>query len=142
MVKRRKLFYLFPIAAVITIAGIAAQGRPPQLTASQASAFLGTWLFEMTEPPELVGSSETVRVVERGGVLAATIQVEKFPPHNATGILRDGDLLVLTTNTMMENGAPIWAVVTLKRSGANMLLAQTMERSRTVKRGTGRKQAE
>ena len=137
-----KLFYSLPIAVVITIAGIAAQGRPPQPTASQASAFLGTWLFEMTEPPELVGSSETVRVVERGGVLAATIQVGKFPPHNATGILWDGDLLVLTTTTMMENGAPIWAVVTLKRSGENMLLAQTMERSRTVKRGIGKKQAE
>jgi hypothetical protein len=130
------------IAAVITIAGMSAQGRPPQPTASQASAFLGTWLFDMTEPPELVGSSETVRVFEKGGVLAATIQVGRFPPHDATGILRDGDLLVLTTTTMLENGAPIWAVVTLKRSGENMLLAQTMERSKTIKRGLGKKQAE
>jgi hypothetical protein len=103
------------------------------------AAFMGTWMFDMTDPPDLVGRKETVKVFEKNGVVAATVQVGKMPPDDVTGILTDGDLLVLTT-TMRENGQPIWVVISLKRTGEVMSLSQMMEQSRTIKRGTGKKQ--
>lgn len=54
-----------------------------------------------------------------------TPQVGKFPPNKITGI---------------ENGAPIWAVLALTLDGDSMQLAQMMQRSETIKRGTGRRQ--
>ena len=38
---------------------------------------------------------------------------------------------------MMENGAPIWAVISLTLDGGTMRMAQMLERSQTIKRGTG-----
>jgi hypothetical protein len=125
--------------AVMLMVGPSTGHQAPQLNSSQLTAFIGTWVFDMTEPRELVGSTETVRIFEKSGVVAASVQVGRFPPNDATGILMDGDLLVLTT-TMRENGVPIWVVVSLKRSGETLTLAQMMERSRTIKRGTGKKQ--
>ena len=130
----------FTIAAVLFTAGPALNGQTP-VTASQVSAFMGTWVFEMTEPSALVGSSETVRISEQNGTVAATIQVGKFPPNAVTGILKDGDVLVLTT-TLRENGAPISVVISLKRASETMLLAQMMEQSQTIKRGVGKKQTQ
>jgi len=40
---------------------------------------------------------------------------------------------------LLENGAPIWAVISLTRDGDTMLMAQMLERSQTIKRGTGKK---
>ena len=42
---------------------------------------------------------------------------------------------------MRENGAPIWAVISLIRDGDTMKTAQMLERSQTIKRGAGKKQA-
>jgi hypothetical protein len=58
---------------------------------------MGTWLFDMPDPSELVGSKETVSVFEKNGAIAATAQVARLRPNDVTGILKDGDLLVLTT---------------------------------------------
>jgi hypothetical protein len=41
---------------------------------------------------------------------------------------------------MRENGAPIWATFTLTLDGDSLKLAQTLERSETIKRGVGRRQ--
>jgi hypothetical protein len=66
---------------------------------------------------------------------------------DVTGILKDGDMLVLTIShkaqlPMMKNGAPIWAVISLTLDGETMRAAQMLERSQTIKRGTGQKQAQ
>ena len=50
------------------------------------------------------------------GVIAASLQIGKFPPNQITGIVKDGDVLVLTT-TVRENGKPIWAVIALTLEG-------------------------
>jgi hypothetical protein len=113
------------------------QGQSSALTPKQVEAFLGTWTFAMTNPPN---SQQTVRIWEKNGTVAASLQVGKFPPNEITGMLKDGDLLVLTT-TVRENGVPIYSVVALKRDGEQMNMAQTLENSQTIKRGTGRKQA-
>ena len=143
------------IATVATLVGIGwmavkAQTSEPQLSAlapSQATAFIGTWALTMTEPEAFKGSQQTVRVWNKNGVLAASVQAGKFPPVDVTGIFRDGDMLVLTISheaqpQMMENGAPIWAVISLTLDGDTMRTAQMLERSQTIKRGTGRKQAQ
>jgi hypothetical protein len=126
--------------AVLLLVNPAAGRQAPATQPSQMTAFIGTWVFDMTDPPDLVGTKETVRILEKNGVVAATVQVGRFPPNDVTGILKDGDLLVLTT-TLRENGQPIWVVISLKQAGKTMTLAQMMERSQTIKRGTGKKQA-
>jgi hypothetical protein len=101
----------------------------------------------MTEPEAFKGSQQTVRIWNKNGVVAASVQIGKFPPVDVTGIFKDGDMLVLTIShnaqpPMRENGAPIWAVISLTLDGDTMRTAQMLERSQTIKRGTGQKQAQ
>jgi hypothetical protein len=140
MVRRRWL----PFAAwfvLIASAGTAQQSAP---TPAQAAPFLGTWVIDMTEPAAFTGT-HTVRIWDNNGVVAASIQVEQFPPNPVTGILRDGNMLVLTINReapspMLENGAPISSVLALTLEADIVRAAYLLERSRDVKRGIGKKQ--
>jgi hypothetical protein len=116
--------------------GILAGGQNSTVPTSQVTAFMGTWTFAMTNPPN---SEQTVKIWDKQGVVAATFQVGKFPPNDITGVLKDGDMLVLTT-TVRENGAPIWAVIALTLDGDTMSMAQMLQRSETIKRGTAKKQ--
>jgi len=130
---------LTPVAAAILIAvAVPASGQSPTIAAKQATAFIGTWVIDIASPAALKGT-ETVRVWEKDGLVAASVQVGQFTPNEVTGLLRDGDLLVLST-TMRENGAPIWVVISLKVEGETMMLAQMMERSPMTVRGVGKKQ--
>ena len=103
---------------------------------SQATAFMGTWVISMTNPQ---GATETVRIWDEKGVVAASVQAGKFPAINATGILKDRDVLVLTL-TRFENGKEDRAVVSLTLDGDTMNMAQMLEFSQTIKRGSGKKQ--
>jgi hypothetical protein len=99
----------------------------------------------MTEPEAFKGTEQTVRIWANDGVVRASLQVGKFPASDATGIFHDGDMLVLTISHaavpgLRENGAPIWAVISLTRDGDSMKTAQMLERSQTIKRGVARKQ--
>jgi hypothetical protein len=120
-------------------------GQGSSLTNAQAATFMGTWVFTMTEPEAFKGTQQTVRISEKEGVVQASVQVGKFPAINATGIFKDGNMLVLTISHeaqpgMRENGEPIWAVISLIRDGDTMKTAQMLERSQTIKRGTGKKE--
>ena len=127
----------FAAAVLLMVAADAvAQSADPKSTA--LAPFIGTWVFTMSNPQ---GSEQTVRIVDKNGVVGASLQIGKFPPNDITGILRDGDVLVLTT-TLRENGAPIWAVIALKLEGETMGMAQMLQMSQTIKRGTGRRQAD
>jgi hypothetical protein len=103
---------------------------------ADARAFIGTWVFAMINPQ---GAQETVRIVDENGILSATVQSGRFPPIQVTGLLKDGDMLVLTA-TRFENGRPIRAVISLIPQGQSMNMAQMLEFSETIKRGSGRKQ--
>jgi hypothetical protein len=115
------------------------------LTPAQATPFLGTWVIEMTAPPEFKGT-HTFRILEINGVVTASLQTGGPFAIEATGIHKDGDMLVLTFShkagpgPLLENGAPIWAVIALTLDGDTMKVAQMLERSQTIKRGTGKKQ--
>ena len=124
----------------LCVATLAAGQGQGLVRSSDAAAFMGTWMITMTKPQELEGARETVRISDQNGFVAATVQLGKFPPTPATGILKDGDLLVLT-GTRLENGQPIRVVMSLLLEGDTMHLAQMLEASQTIKRGSGRKVA-
>ena len=135
-----------PIGALLVFMVPAVGGQGPALTPAQAAAFIGTWVIDMTEPPEF-RATHTVRIWDNNGVVTASVQTGKSPPNNVTGILKDGDMLVLTISHeaqpgMLENGEPIWAVISLTLDGDTMKTAYMLERSPTIKRGTGKRQAE
>jgi hypothetical protein len=132
------------MATLLLFGALAANGQGSALTPAQARAFIGTWVFAMTNP---AGSQQTVRIWDKNGVIAASVQVGQFPPTDATGIIKDGDMLVLSIShdarpAMVENGAPIWAVISLTLATDTMEMAQMLERSQTIKRGTAKKQSD
>lgn len=136
-----------PAAALLVLVASPASGQGPALTPAQAARFMGTWVFTMTEPDAFKGSQQTIRIWNKKGVVAASVQTGRFPPVDATGIIKDSDMLVLTISheaqpPMLENGAPIWVVISLTPDGDTMTTAQMLERSRTIKRGTGKKQGD
>lgn len=132
------------VVVILCSGAVAAQGSSP--SSRDAGVFIGTWALTMTEPDELKGTQQVIRIWDQGGVLAASLQIGKFPPNTVTGILKDGDILVLTISrnaprAIRENGVPIWAVISLTLDDEMMRMAQTLERSRTIKRGAGKKVA-
>ena len=127
---------LYATTALLSLVGTAAGGQSHPVSSSEAMAFMGTWKFAMTNPQ---GSQQTVRLWEKNGVIAASLQIGKFPPNAITGIVKDGAVLVLTT-TVRENGKPIWAVIALTLEGQKMKMAQMLEQSETIKRGSGTKE--
>jgi hypothetical protein len=137
---------LLPVAALLVLIASSANGQDPVLTPAQVTVFKGTWAITMTEPEALKGTEQTVRIWETNGIVRAGVQVGKFPATVATGIFKDGEMLVLTISHeaqpgMRENGAPIWAVLSLTREGDSLKIAQMLERSQTIKRGVGTKPA-
>ena len=127
---------LMSMMAMSCLVGSAAGWQPSAVNSSQATAFMGTWLITMTNPQ---GATERVRIWDHNGVAAASVQAGRFPPLNVTGILKDGDMLVLTL-TRFENGKPIWAVISLTLDAGTMNMAQMLEFSETIKRGSGKKE--
>lgn len=98
----------------------------------------------MTDPAIFKGTQQTVRISQTDGAIAATFQVDQFPPNEVTGVFRDGSILVLTISHgarpgLVENGAPVWSVMAMTLDGDTMRMAQMLERSQTIKRGTAKK---
>ena len=141
MAHRRRPSTIAALLVVLLTTFASAQQKPSP--PAQAATFIGTWAFTMTEPEAFKGTQQTIRIWEKGGVAGASVQVGKFPAIDATGIFSDGDMLVLTLTHeagMRENGAPIWAVISLTKDGDTLRTAQMLERSQTIKRGVGKKQ--
>ena len=133
-----------PIATLLVFVTLPVNGQGAALTPAQAAAFMGTWVIDMTEPAAFK-AKHTVRIWDKNGVVAASLQAGNT--IEATGIHKDGDMLVLTFSheakpqPLLENGAPLWAVISLTLDGDTMKVAQMLERSQTIKRGTGKRQA-
>jgi hypothetical protein len=134
---------LLPLVLLVVARPANAQGAA--VRPQQAAPFLGTWVFTMTEPPHFKGSTQTVRIWEQDGRVAATVQVGKFPANTVTAIFRDSDMLVLTIShdapaPIRENGVALRAVIILTPDGDGMRMAQMLDASETIKRGLGKKQ--
>jgi hypothetical protein len=133
------------IAMILLMFAVSTAGAQGAVTPQQAAPFIGTWAFTMTDPPHFKGSQQTVRIWDQSGVVAASLQIGKFPASNVSGIFRDGDMLVLTISLdaqrpIMENGVPLRTVIMLTPQGDGMRMATMHDESETIKRGTGRKQ--
>jgi hypothetical protein len=126
---------LWTMAVVLLLAG-PASGQSSTLASLDAKAFIGTWVFAMTEPK---GAQETVTITDNGGKIAATVQAQKFPPIEVSDVAKIGENLILRA-TRFENGKPIEALVILKLSGETMNMIQELEGSVVTKRGSGKKQ--
>lgn len=126
------------IIAMLCFVGPAAAWQDSAVRSPQATAFMGTWVIAMTNPQ---GATETVRIWDQKGLVGASVQAGRFPPINVTGLLKDSDMLVLSL-TRFENGKPIRAVISLTLNGDTMSMAQMLEFSETIKRGSGKKQAD
>ena len=125
------------LAATLLIAGSVGSGQSINgVRTAEAMPFIGTWVLAMTNPE---GTTETVKVWDNNGTIAASVQAGKFPLIQASGVFRDRDMLLLTANRF-ENGKPIWAVIALTLEGDTMAMAQILQFSQTIKRGTGKKQ--
>lgn len=131
-----RMRYRFAIVAALALGATQVVNGQGVVRSSEANAFIGTWVFAMTNPK---GAQETVRILDRNGVLSATIQSGRFPAIEVSGILKDGDMLVLTA-TRFENGRAIRAVISLMPNGESMDMAQMLQFSETIKRGSGKKQ--
>jgi hypothetical protein len=132
----------FPLAILIVFVASAANGQRPNVASAESTAFMGTWVVEIAEA---MIATQTVKIWERNGAIAASVGDGKSPAVEVTGIIRDGNMLVLTISRdgprpVLENGVPIWAVYALTLDGDTMKVALMLEQSRTVKRGTGKKQ--
>lgn len=126
---------LLTLLTVALLAGAAQGEQTSTVKTSEVMPFLGTWVFTMTNPQ---GAQETVRISDKNGTVAASVQAGRFPPIEVSGILYDGDVLVLTVRRF-ENGMPTRAVVSLTRDGDTINMAQMLENSQTIKRGAGKK---
>jgi len=140
----RRISAIGVLFVALLTAPASGQGKP-SLSHAEVAPFIGTWLFTMTEPEAFKGTEQTVRIWEKNGVVGASVQIGQFPASGATGIFHDGNMLVLTISHaaqpgIRENGAPIWAVISLTRDGDSMTTAQMLERSQTIKRGVAKKQ--
>ena len=128
-----------PALAILFSAAPAASGQGSTVSSSQGTAFMGTWVIDMTEA---MRGTQTVRIWERNGAVAAS--VGESPAIEVTGIVKDGNMLVLTISRdgphpVLENGVPIWAVYALTVDGDTMKVALMLEQSQTIKRGLGKK---
>lgn len=123
------------IVTLLCLVGPPAAAQTPPPDPSQVATFMGTWPLLMTNPE---GARETVRIWDENGVVRASVQAGRFPAIEATGVMKDGDMLVLTL-TRFENGKPDRAVIALTLDGGTMHMAQMLEFSQTIKRGSGKK---
>ena len=94
------------VAGLLAIAAPGARGQSAPLNPANAKPFLGVWVVEMTEPAVFKGT-HTIRVWDNNGTVAASLQTNpNFPPIEATGIHRDGNMLVLTLSDMTRARHP------------------------------------
>ena len=124
------------VLMLLFLSGARAIAQQGALKSVEVTPFLGTWVLNMTTR---AGALETVRIVDNDGIASASVHAGRFPPIMVSAMVRDGDMLVLTA-TRFENGKPIRAVITLILDGDTMHMAQMLEFSLTIKRGSGKKQ--
>jgi hypothetical protein len=132
---RYKLLPAAIAGLLMLLIGADALAQRAAVKSSAVAPFIGTWTFAMTNP---AGSEQTVRIVDKNGVATASLQIEKMPPDAITGMFKDGEMLILTSH-LRENGVPIWAIIALTLDGRTMNMAQMLQRSQTIKRGSGQK---
>ena len=126
---------LWTLLVVLMLVG-PARAQDSTLASSEATAFVGTWVFTMTEPK---GAQEAVRIMDKGGRIVASVQAQQFPPLEVSDVAKFGEVLILGA-TRFENGKPLQALIILRPMGNTMSIIQELEGSTITKRGSGKRQ--
>ena len=129
-----------PMAGLFFLVAVEASGQGAATASAPAAAFMGTWVIEITEA---MRATQTIKIWERNGAVAASVEGTS-PAIDVTGIVNDGNMLVLTVSRdgprpVLKTAARIRAVYVLTLDGDTMKVALVLEQSRTIKRGTGTK---
>ena len=135
MMMRRQI--LMAAAVVLLAAGLVTAGQASSVDASEASAFMGTWVLTMETPR---GTNEqTVAVRDEGGKVAARLEGGRGGAIDITDVAKDGDSLVLSFGRNFQ-GNDIDVVLTLSLDGDTMHATQDINDGMFSMTGSGKKQ--
>ena len=127
------------VLGVLLLAGPAAAGQASMLDASEASAFMGTWVIAMENPRGGGTRDQTVVIRDEGGKAAARIEGGRGGALDITDIAKDGDSLILSFERSRRGRAfPI--VLTLTLDGEMINASQDIGGGRFTVSGAGKKQ--
>ena len=127
------------VLGVLLLAGPAAAGQASMLDASEASAFMGTWVIAMENPRGGGTRDQTVVIRDEGGKAAARIEGGRGGALDITDIAKDGDSLMLSFERSRRGRAfPI--VLPLPLDGEMINASQDIGGGRFTVRGAGKKQ--
>ncbi len=136
---RQHVWTAATVLAVLVLAGPAAAGQASMLDASEASAFMGTWVIAMENPRGGGTRDQTVVIRDEGGKVAARIEGGRGGALDITDIAKDGDSLVLSFERSGRGQAfPI--VLTLTLDGEMINASQDIGGGRFTVSGSGKKQ--
>jgi len=136
---RQHVWTAATVLGVLLLAGPAAAGPASMLDASEASAFMGTWVIAMENPRGGGTRDQTVVIRDEGGKAAARIEGGQGGALDITDIGKDGDSLVLSFERSGRGRAfPI--VLTLTLDGEMINASQDIGGGRFTVSGSGKKQ--
>ena len=135
---RQQLSTAVAVLGVLVLAGPSTAGQASMLNASEASAFMGTWVLSF-EGPRGGTFDQTLTVRDEGGKVAARLEGGRGGVTDITDIAKTGDDLVLTFEVTGRGGNPNETVMTLTLDGA-MINATMTVGGRPALNGTGKKQ--
>ena len=127
------------VLGVLLLAGPAAAGQASMLDASEASAFMGTWVITMENPRRGGPRDQTVVIRDEGGKAAARIEGGRGGALDITNIEKDGDSLVLSFERS-GRGRTFPIVLTLTLDGEMINASQDIGSGRFTVSGSGQKQ--
>ena len=130
---------VWTVSAVLLLAGPAAAGQASMLDASEASAFMGTWVIAMESPRGGGTRDQTVVIRDEGGKAAARIEGGRGGALDITDIAKDGDSLILSFERS-GRGRTFPVVLALTLDGEMINASQDIGSGRFTVSGSGKKQ--
>ena len=127
------------VLGVLLLAGPAAAGQASMLDASEASAFMGTWVIAMESPRGGGTRDQTVLIRDEGGKAAARIEGGRGGALDITDIAKDGDSLILSFERS-GRGRTFPVVLALTLDGEMINASQDFGGGRRTISGSGKKQ--
>ena len=126
------------VLGLLLLTGPAAAGQASMLDASEASAFMGTWVISF-ESPRGGTFEQTLTVRDESGKVAARIEGGRGG-GDITDIAKNEDDLVLTFERTGREGNPVEAVLTVTLDGAMINAGMSVGDGRFSLTGSGKKQ--
>ena len=134
---RQQLWTAATVLGVLLLAGPTAAGQASMLDASEASAFMETWVITMETPRGTNEQNVTIR--DEGGKVAARVEGGRGGAIDITDISKDEDSLVLTFERNFQGNA-IDIVMTLTLDGDMINATQDIAGGQFTMSGSGKKQ--